>query len=229
MSDSSRPMYELAATVVLPTVVLVGLSGPERLGPTLGLVVALAFPIAWGVYSMVRDRQISTLSVIAIVGVLLTGSVGLLELDPSWFAVKEAAIPFLIGALTMATASTRFALLPVVLDRLFDDVRLHEALGDKRPDYDALTRRGTIIAGAVVMAGGVVSYILARIIVTSPTGTSAFASELGTHTTLSFLLVGLPTTVAMAFVLRDVLVKLHGMTGIDPETLFRNAEPVTPK
>jgi len=213
---------ELLATVVIPTVVLVGFTGEDWLGPRLGLVVALAPPIAWGVYSMVRERKVSALAVIALVSVLLTGSVGLLELDPAWFALKEAVIPLVLGGLTMATASTRFALLPVLFERVLDSDRVEEALDDRgREVFDAASRRGTLIAGAIVAASAVVSWGLARIVVTSPSGSEAFASELGTHTTLSFLVVGIPTTLATAWVLRDVLLKLEQLVDVDVETLLR--------
>lgn len=224
MTDSNRTTYELIATVALPTIIMVFLAGPERLGPTLGLLAGLAFPLGWGIYTMAVDRKVSALAVISTIGVLLTGSVGLLELDPSWFAVKEMVIPFLIGGLTMASAPTRFALLPVMLERLLDPERLEAALGDHRPAYEAAARRGTVIAGAIIAAGGVLSYALARYVVTSPGGTPEFVAELGTHTTLSFFLIGLPTSIGIVFVVRDILVRLEKLTGVDPETLFRTAK-----
>ncbi len=223
MSTSTRSMLpELVATVVVPTVVLVGFTGEAWLGPRLGLVVALAAPLGFGVWSMVRERKVSALAVIAIVSVLLTGSVGLLELDPAWFAIKEAAVPVVLGGLTAATAHTRFALFPVLFDRLLDPDRVDEALDHQaRASFDAASRRGTRLAGGIFAASAVASWTLARFVVTSPTGTEAFAAELGTFTTLSFFAVGLPTTFAMAWVLRDVLVRLEELAGVDVESLFR--------
>lgn len=223
MSTPTRSMGpELVATVVFPTVVLVGFTGEAWLGPRLGLVVALAAPLGWGVWSMVRDRQVSALAIIAVISVLLTGSVGLLELDPSWFAIKEAALPLIIGSLTAATAHTRFALLPVLFERLLDPDRVDDALdASGKAIFDRASRRGTRIAGGIIAASAVVSWALARYVVTSPSGSEAFAAELGQHTTLSFFVIGLPTTFAMAWVLRNVLLTLEELAGVDIETLFR--------
>lgn len=222
-------LVELVATVVIPTVVLVGLTGEDALGPTVGLVTALASPFLYGIYTMVRQRSVSALAVIALVSVLLTGSVGLLELDPAWFAIKEAVVPLVLGGLTMASAQTRFALLPVLFDRILDPKRVEAALdAEARATFDAAGRRGTVLAGAIVAASAVVSYALARWVVTSPSGSPEFASELGTHTTLSFFVIGLPTTFAMAWVLRGVLLKLEELTDIDVETLLRTNEGSEP-
>jgi len=213
---------ELVATVVIPTVILIGFTGEAWLGPRLGLVVALAAPLAWGIHSMIRDRRISALAVIALVGVLLTGSVGLLELDPAWFALKEALVPLALGGLTMATAWTRFSLLPVLFERVLDPERLDEALDDEaRAEFDAASRRGTVASGAIVAGSAIFSWALARYLVTSPSGSEAFASELGTFTSVSFVVIGLPTTLATAWVLRGVLLRLEDLADVDVETLLR--------
>jgi hypothetical protein len=39
------------------------------------------------------------------VSVLLTGGIGLLQLDPKWIAVKEAAVPAVIGLAGRAVAA----------------------------------------------------------------------------------------------------------------------------
>ncbi|MEM6930397.1 MAG: VC0807 family protein [Myxococcota bacterium] len=226
MSAPSRSMLpELVATVVFPTVVLIGFTGEDWLGPRLGLVVALAAPLGWGIFSMVRDRTVSALAVIALVSVLLTGSVGLLELDPQWFALKEAAVPLVLGGLTMATAHTRFALLPVLFERVLDTDRVDEALDTPARDtFDAASRRGTVLAGGIVAGSALLSWGLARYLVTSPSGSEAFASELGTFTTVSFFAVGVPTTLATAWVLRGVLLQLEDLAGVDIETLLQTPD-----
>lgn len=126
----------------------------------------------------------------------------------------------------MATAHTRFALLPLLFDRLLDPERVDAALdAPARATFDAASQRGTLWAGAIVAGSAVVSYGLARFVVHSPSGTPAFASELGTFTTLSFVVVGLPTTFAMAWVLRGVLLELEALAGTDIEDLLRAGEP----
>jgi hypothetical protein len=66
-------------------------------GPTAALLLALAFPVVWGVREGLQRRKVSAMAVLGVVSTLLTGGIGLLKVDPFWLAVKEAAVPGLIG------------------------------------------------------------------------------------------------------------------------------------
>src|SRR5687767_13301094 len=114
MSEGRRVYVELACTVAIPAAVMILLAGPDRLGPAGALVVGLAFPLGYALWSAWRDGKVSALAGIAIVSVLLSGGIGLLELPARWFAIKEALLPAVLGAAVCATARTRFAIVPVV-------------------------------------------------------------------------------------------------------------------
>src|SRR5690606_9737467 len=49
-----RPLVDLLVSIVAPSVILVKFSGDEHLGAAAALVVALAFPISWGAFELVR-------------------------------------------------------------------------------------------------------------------------------------------------------------------------------
>ena len=91
------PLIEILVNVVIPSVLLMKFSGPEHLGTVNALVVALAFPIIYGSYDLVRNRHLNYIAILGLVSILLTGGIGLLKLDVQWLAIKEAAIPALIG------------------------------------------------------------------------------------------------------------------------------------
>ena len=224
MSPESRwATAELVATVVLPGFALIFLTDQDRLGPTVGLVVALVPPILWGIVSMVREGQVSALAVLALVSVLLTGGVGLLRLDAGWFALKEAAVPVLIGVGTFVTATTRYAVVPILLARMFDLDRVYEA-AEARGTREALEStlvRATRLAGGVLVGTAVVTWALARFMVQSETGTEAFADELGQYTLVSVPALLIPSTVLMAWVLSGVLGAVESATGEEPDAFLR--------
>ena len=91
------PFADLIISIVLPSVILMKFSGEDQLGPTGALLVALSFPIIWGLYDLLRNGVRNYVAILGVVSVLLTGSIGLLKLDTQWLAIKEAAIPFCIG------------------------------------------------------------------------------------------------------------------------------------
>ena len=92
-----RPIFELIFNIVIPSVILMKFSGAEDLGATKALLVALYFPISWGLYELMKYRKINYIALLGLISVLLTGGIGLLQLDSQWLAVKEASIPALIA------------------------------------------------------------------------------------------------------------------------------------
>lgn len=220
-ASGRESLVELVCNVVVPTVVLLFLSGDDRLGPELGLVVALAFPLGHAAWTLARTRRASPLTLIAVAGVLLTGGIALLRLDVRWFALKEALLPALFGLGVLASNGTRWSVLEVLLGRVLNGRRVREAL-DERGTRDRFAERlaaGTRRVGQIFLASSVVSFALAHHLVTSPTGTEAFNAELGRYTALSFPAVGLPTGLGMALVLRSLLGGLEQDTGRDLDDL----------
>src|SRR5690606_38973059 len=49
-------MLSLVLNIVLPTVIMMRFASEDKLGPVNALLVALAFPLIYGVYGMVKER-----------------------------------------------------------------------------------------------------------------------------------------------------------------------------
>ena len=52
-----RPMVDLIVSVILPSFILMKLSGDDKLGVSGGLMLALAFPLGWGLFELVKYRK----------------------------------------------------------------------------------------------------------------------------------------------------------------------------
>jgi hypothetical protein len=213
---------ELVVNVAIPSVVLLWLSSDDYLGPLWALVLALLPPLAWGVGSMVRAGKVSGLAVIAFGSVLLTGGVGLFELDPEWIAIKEALVPTLFGLATLASASTRYAVVPTLLARMFDLARVERAVvaAGHGEEWAQSMAAATRQVGLLFLLSAASSYALARYLVVSPAGTEAFNNELGWMTMWSIPAVMVPVTLGMAFVLSRLLTRMEAFTGSDYESFL---------
>ena len=108
-------MVELLITLIIPSLILMKLSGPENLGAVYALLLALAFPLGWGVRDYLLQRKLNLFAALGLISILLTGGIGLLQLDTRWLAVKEAAIPGLIGLAEVISAYTRQPLVRLLL------------------------------------------------------------------------------------------------------------------
>ena len=110
-----RPMIDLLVSIVIPSVILMKFSEAEALGATNALIIALAFPLGWGLFELIKYRKFNFIALLGLVSVLLTGGIGLLELDAKWLAIKEAAIPGIIGLAVLISAYTPYPLIRTLL------------------------------------------------------------------------------------------------------------------
>lgn len=219
--DNRWSIAELVATVVIPAFTLIFLTSEDRLGPIWGLVLALTPPFVWSIVSMVREGQVSVLAVISLASVMLTGGVGLLRLDAAWYAVKEAIVPAGMGIGAFFSATTRFAVVQVLLDRLLDLDRVRSTAGEQAGEVDRAIQVATRRVGGVLLATAAVTWVLSRWVVVSEGGSEAFADELGRYTLLSVPVLMIPSTIAMAWVLNQVFLTIEAATGEEPESFMR--------
>ena len=220
-----NPLLEVAITILVPAVVLMQLSGAERLGPAGALVLALAFPLFWGVREFFARRKVSGIALLGVVSTLLTGGIGLLKVDPFWLAVKEAGVPLLIGLVVLGSNWTRWPLIRIFVfnPTLFDVDRIEQALQQRgtRVPFEMRLRMGTWLLAGTFFFSAVMNYVLARWIVTSPAGTEAFNAELGRLTLVSYPAIALPSMVMMVALMFWLARGAKTFTGLDLSQMLR--------
>ena len=229
MSKPKKPnaLLEIAITIVAPALILMKFSGAAQLGPLRALLLALAFPLAWGLWDGWRRRRLNWLSVLGVISTLLTGGIGLLELDAQWLAVKEAAVPLAIGLAVLGSAWTRQPLIRILVFNadLFDVERVHKALAERGTEaaFEARLRQGTVLLSGTFFFSAIANYVLARWIVTSPAGSEAFNQELGRLTLLSYPIIALPSMVMMMALMFWLARGARRLTGLELEQMLMTA------
>ncbi|STO57851.1 VC0807 family protein [Grimontia hollisae] len=223
-NKKSNPLFEVVFNVLLPSLILMKLSGDEHLGTVLALVVALAFPVAYGGLELVRNKKLNLFSVLGFVSVLLTGGIGLLELDTKWLALKEALIPGVIGGAVLVSTFTPY---PFVKKMLFNDTILNLALikerleqGGNSQTFDRCLIISNYLFASTFAFSSAMNYFLATWIVTSPAGTAAFNEELGKLTLYSYPMIAVPSTLMMLGIFYYVWRQIRAMTSLETEQIF---------
>ncbi len=223
-----RPMVDLLVSIVIPSVILMKLSGEQDLGATGALITALAFPIAWGMYELVKFRKFNFIALLGLISVLLTGGIGLLELDTQWLAIKEAAIPGIIGLAVIISTKTRYPLIktliynPKIMQVEKIEKRLKES--DNTQKFEARLLMGTYLLGGTFFFSAVMNYILATWIVVSPAGSAEFNEELGQLTLLSYPMIAIPSMIMMMAIFYFLWRTINGLTGLKMAEAFNNVE-----
>lgn len=101
---TENAFLNLAFNIVIPVVILNKCSA--LWGALPALLLALLFPISYGLYDILRRKKINFFSILGLLNVGVTGGLALTGLGGIWFAVKEAAFPALIGLFVAGSAFT---------------------------------------------------------------------------------------------------------------------------
>ncbi len=218
-ASKPNPLLEIAVTIIVPALILNYLSDASRLGTTGALLLALALPLGWGLWDWSQRKKLSWLAALGVVSTLLTGAIGLLSLDPQWLAVKEAAVPCLIGLVILGSAWTASPLIRIMVfnDAVVDVNKINHALQAKgnEAQFEQRLRSATMLLAGTFFFSAVANYVLARWVVNSPAGTTEFNQELGRLTALSYPLIAVPCMVMMMGLMYWLVRCAKSLTGLE--------------
>jgi intracellular septation protein A len=219
-----RPLIDLLVSIIIPSVILMKFSAENDLGPTGALIVALAFPISWGLFELLKYKKFNFIALLGLISVLLTGGIGLLQLDPQWLAIKEAAIPGLIGVAVLISTQTRYPLIKTLLynPKIMQVDKIKQKLDELNVTAVFETRllNATYMLGSMFFFSALMNYILAKWVVTSPAGSTAFNEELGQMTLLSYPVIVIPSMIMMMAIFYYLWRTIHGLTGLGLEEIL---------
>ena len=219
-------LVNLLFNIVVPTLILTKLSDSQYLGTTNAVLVALAFPVGYGIRDMVRTGRVNLFSVLGVVSVVLTGGISLLGLDPRYLAIKEAAVPAIFGLATLVSIKTPYPLVKTFIynDKIVDTHSIHTALEHRGNSsrFERLLRLASILVASSFFLSAVLNYILAVTIVNAPAGTVEYNQQLGKMTALSFPVIALPATLVMVATMFYLFRGITRLTGMSLEEIIKH-------
>jgi hypothetical protein len=199
------------------------------LGPTWGLIVALAFPIVYGIWDFIRRRKVNFFSALGVFSTFLTGGMTLLKLPPEYVAIKEASIPLIFGLATLGSLYTPFPLVRTFLynEKVLQVERVNTAL--KKFGTEQAFERTLIIASWMLAASfflsAVLNYGLAKYLLVSEPGSEAYNGELGRMTALSLPVITVPSMLVLIGALWFLLHRIKALTHLKLEDIFNDGQP----
>lgn len=217
-------LLNLLLNIIIPTLILTKLSGEDYLGTQWSIVVALAFPIIYGLNDFRRSHKVNLFSALGVLSIFLTGGISLLELDPKYIAMKEAGVPALFGLATLISIRTRYPLVKTFLynDKILQVDKVAQALEQKGTEIEfnlALNNASYIVAMSFFLSS-ILNYGLAKYLLVSPPGTEQFNAELGKMTALSFPVIAVPATIVLMFALFYLFKRIKVLTHLDLDDIL---------
>lgn len=220
--ENKKGFSNLIINVLIPTIILTRFSSENYLGVKWGLVVALAFPICYGGYEFIKEKKVNFLSLLGLISVLLTGVIGLIELEGKWIAVKEAAIPLLIGIFVYFSRKTKYAVVTNLLKTVMDFDLITKKFQEKGEEnlLKEKLQKTHIFLALNFLLSAILNYALAIYLVTAPSGTEEFNNQIGKMTALSFPVIGIPTGIGLTLVVLWLFKSIKDTTGLELEEVL---------
>lgn len=219
-----RPWVDLLVSIIIPSVILMKLSGDEYLGNVMALVIGLAFPLGWGLFELVRYRKYNFIAVLGVISVGLTGGIGLLALDAGWLAIKEAAVPAVIGIAVLVSTRTRYPLVKTLLynPTVLDVDKIQAVLKERgsEAEFEKRLLKASYFFSLTFLFSSIMNFVLAKWIVTSPSGTQAFNEELGRMTLVSYPMIAIPSMIMMIAIFYYLWRSIRRLTGYTLEEVM---------
>lgn len=216
-------LLNLALNIFLPVIILTKLTGDDMLGPLNGLLLALSLPVGYGIYDYLARRKLNLISALGVASVLMTGVIGVLQLDPGLVAVKEAAVPAAIGLAVLVSVRTPWPFVKKLSEKVLDMEKIQAVLRRRKASGEferLLTRANYMVAGTFFISSAL-NYYLAKTVVVSQPGTVAFNEEIGTMTALSYPVIALPSAVLLILIIWYLVSRIGRMTGLKAEKIVR--------
>lgn len=221
-----NPFINLLVNIVFPAVILNKLSSPDKLGPFLAMLVALSLPVMYGAWEFVTTKHHNFVSILGFVSILLTGGLGLLQVDGVWFAAKEASIPGIIAIITLGSLRTSKPLIKLLLynERVINVAKVEAALeqNNAQKQFAALMVKTTVILALSFVVSAVLNFFLAIWILKAPAGTPEFNEQLARMTALSYPVIVIPSLIIMMVAVWILIRGLRQLTGLDVEQILHD-------
>lgn len=197
------------------------------------LLIAIAFPVGYFIYDYFKRSKYNLFSILGLISVLLTGGIGILHIPTEWFAVKEAAIPLLLGIAVVVSLKTPYPLVRTLLynPEIMNVERVQAALKehDAEAAFEKLLVFCTWLLAASFLLSAVLNFILARWIVVSPSGTDAFNAEVSRMMRWSWVVIAVPSMGIMMVALFKLMGGIKRLTGLELEQVLHGAEEKSAK
>ena len=195
------------------------------------LVLAISFPIGYGLWDFARRRKWNFLSILGALSAFLTGGIGLLPgATVSMFAIKEAALPGILGLLTILTLKTKKPLVKLFLynpDVIRVDI-VDQALAERGTTsaFNQLLKKCTWLIALTFILSACLNYFLSRaIVVTEPSiDKLAFNDEVGTMMGWSFPIISLPCMLVSAYAFWILIKGIRTLAGMSFEEVLNQGQ-----
>lgn len=230
-TTQENPLVSLLINVVIPYLILTKLDDylGER-GPTWALFVALSLPLIYGLSDYFKNARTNYISIFGILNTLFTGGFAILELSSTWFIVKEAAFPFLLGVIVLFSSFSKKPVIKFMFNfsHVLDMDKIHRRLAENNTQerYEDLLLKTNNLFALSFFISSFLNFLLAYWVfkdidptLSDKVRTEALNQQIADMWWMGYVVIALPLTGFLMFILYKLIHGLKVLTGLDFEQI----------
>ncbi len=224
-------LLNILINVVIPVFILN--QGSKRVGPLVALLVALAFPLVYGIWDAYSRKKVNVFSALGFINVAITGGLALAGLGGIWFCVKEAAFPFLIGSFVIVSAFGKkpfvqtLLLNPSLMDLELVEQKLQER--QAQGEFHKHLKSSTVyLAGSFFFSAALNYFLAIKIFIPldplldSTARSIVLNEQIAKMTSSSFAVILIPSMLVLMAILWHLLSGIKKHTGLTTEQILKS-------
>ncbi|YCM44102.1 VC0807 family protein [Verrucomicrobiaceae bacterium 227] len=239
-----NPLTDIIVNVILPVIILEKCSMNEgkfwHLGPYLAMGLALAIPLAYGIWHFLVRKKVNVFSAVGVGNVVLTGIITIYLYSnadplvrakaPLLFGIKEAVQPLILGSLFLITHNRKSPLFNAFIynDGIFDHPRINKAIAanGKQSELGRLLWTSTLLffgsfCLSAVMNLGLAYWFLNDLDPAATNWEQLYNHQVGRITKWGFAAIGLPLLIIGGIILARMIKGLKSLTGLETEKILQ--------
>ena len=237
MSESTRkrskkrqenPFLNLFFNILLPVLILNKFSDKN---PTLILILALLFPVLYGLYDYFKDGHKNWVSVLGFFNILATGALALTDVEGIWFAVKEGLFPLVIAILAIGSAYANRTAIEMLFFQtgVVDEELIRRAATDagRVDELKTHLRKSTMLLASSFFISAVLNFIIGSTIFVDIDPSLAaeqrqiiLNKQISDMTWMGYVFIALPLMFFMAFIMWYLQKGITQITNLSLENIF---------
>ena len=218
MQKKENPFVNILFNILLPVFILNKTSKYfPQIQPVTILLIALSFPLFYGVKDYFRERKVNWISVMGLTGILLTGGFALLQLEGIFFAIKEAMIPFIIGLITIGSVFYKKPFMTLLIkSSAFAEDLIFQKLKENNTEkaFVRLMNETTLYFAGSFFISAVLNFFIAQNIFQERDSLETLNEQIATMTWLGYVVIALPLSVVSGLILWYLIKNLKKITGL---------------
>ncbi len=237
MKKRENPFVSLIVNVILPVFILKKASAYD---PKIALIVALSIPLAYGIWEYFKEKKVNWISVFGLINVALTGGLALMHITGIWFAIKEAALPLVLGIFVYLSAYSKkqtFFSLFIYNDYLIDKPKIEQKLKENNNEklWTLCLKKCTQLLSLSFVLSAILNFALGYILfkdVTSSLTPEVYEqlvnAKISQMLWLSFIVISLPCMIFLVGLMMYFFKQIYKLTGYGIEDIFRQNKAPKP-